>query len=220
MAPAIPLPPPPTTVTPVVPAIVHKVENKVVEKGYKSYELDQLSRLKKAEFVNEIANIDYHTQNPPKKLYDRSPSIYNKHLPPVYFKSYYLSLAFKAAERNDNDGLNAVLAQFNFLNGQNKDGDTILMSAIQHNSINVARLLIAKGAYVDAVNHRKRTALHYAATLGELNLIKLLLSMGADYTLTDDHDMTAIDYAHANQQPKAAEMIQQYIEQNKFHSRY
>ena len=195
----------------------HSVKD--ASKDLKSDQYDQEARLKKAEFVNKISSLDYHTQNPPQKLYNRSPTIYNKHLPPVYFKSYYLSLAFKAAERNDNNGLNAVLAQFNFLNGQNKDGDTILMSAIQHNSLNVARLLLAKGAYIDAVNHRKRTALHYAATLGELDLIKLLLSMGADYTLVDDREMTAMDYAHANHQPEAAEMIGQYIEQNKFNAR-
>jgi hypothetical protein len=168
-----------------------------------------------AYLVDHLSHIDYHTQNPPKKLYERKPDNSNKHIPPVYFKSYYLALTFKAAEKNDNNGLNAVLSKYNFLNGQNKDGDTVLMHATQYNSLDSARLLLAKGAYVDAVNHRNRTALHYAATLGNLELIKLLLSMGANYTLTDDTNMTAVDYALANGQNAAAAMIKQYIEQNK-----
>ena len=172
-------------------------------------------RQQQAEMVDQLSNLDYHTQNPPRKLYERSDSVYNKHLPPVYFKSYYLSLAFRAVENDDNNALNAVLSQYNFLNGQNKAGDTILITAVQKNSLKSARILLAKGAYVDATNNRQRTALHYAAALGELEFIKLLLSMGADYTLTDDKDMTAVDYAYANRQQAAAEMIKQYIEQNK-----
>ncbi len=164
-----------------------------------------------AKLVNKLSHLDYKTQNPPQKLYNREQTHNNQHLPPVYFKSYYLSLAFKAAEKNDIKGLNAVLSKYNFINGQNIDGDTMLMYAIQHNSLDVARLLLAKGAYVNATNQRQRTALHYAAILGELDFVKLLLSMGADYTLKDDSNMSALDYAHTTGQEKVEQMIQKYI---------
>ena len=164
-----------------------------------------------ANLVNKLSHLDYKTQNPPQKLYNREKTYTNQHLPPVYFKSYYLSMAFKAAEKNDIKGLNAVLSKYNFINGQNIDGDTILMHAIQHNSLDVARLLLAKGAYVNATNQRQRTALHYAAILGELDFVKLLLSMGADYTLKDDSNMSALDYAQTTKQEKIEQMIQKYI---------
>ena len=172
-----------------------------------------------SDFINKLSSLDYKTQIPPKKLYDRTNSDFNKHIPPIYFKSYYISLIFKAAKNNDINGINAVLSKYNLLNGQNKDGDTVLIHAIENNSLDAARLLLAKGAYVNAVNNRKRTALHYAATLGNLNIIKLLLSMGADYTLVDDSNMKAIDYAQATGQMDAVKTISQYIEQNK-HQRF
>ena len=67
-----------------------------------------------AKLVNKLSHLDYKTQNPPQKLYNREQTYNNQHLPPVYFKSYYLSLAFKAAEKNDIKGLNAVLSKYNF----------------------------------------------------------------------------------------------------------
>ncbi len=195
---------------------IHKNAKEVEQKNEEEAKLyDKKHRSKQADVINNLYSLDYNTQSPPKALYERKQSPFNVHLPPVYFKSYYLYLAFKSAEKDDINGLNAVLSKYNFLNGQNIDGDTVLMHAIQNNSLNAARLLLAKGAYVDAVNNRKRTALHYAATLGNLNLIKLLLSMGSNYSLTDDNNMTAIDYAYASNQNKAAEMIEKYIRQNK-----
>lgn len=176
---------------------------------------DQHRRRNGEDFIIRLMGINYKNQVPPKKLYERPYSPTNLHLPPVYFKSYYLYLAFNAAAKDDLKGLNAVLNRYNLLNGQNKDGDTVLMYAIQNNSINSARLLLAKGAYVDAVNHRRRTALHYAAALGNKELTKLLLSMGSDYTLKDDNDMTAVDYAYSSNNAEVAKIIEKYIEQNK-----
>jgi hypothetical protein len=208
------------TITPVEKKTIapkkEEKENKKKEKSKpKTKTKDKIiNQENKEKLVNQLMDINYHTQNPPKKLYDREYSLYNKHLPPVYFKSYYLALAFKAVEKDDRNALNAVLAKYNFLNGQNKDGDTILIHSVQYNNLNSSRILLAKGAYVDAVNNRKRTALHYAAALGNIELVKLLLSMGADYTLTDDLNMTALDYASSNKQTLAEEIINQYIRQN------
>lgn len=206
------------------PAYNKFLEEKKIEEAIKKREIEsEQSAIKnrsnrkdvKLSFVNQLRSLNYKVQTPPKKLYSRNYSPINNHLPPVYFKSYYLYMAFKAAERDDQNGLNAILSHYDFLNGQNQDGDTVLMHAIKNNSLNASRLLLAKGAYVDAVNKRKRTALHYAATLGNLNLIKLLLSVGSNYTMTDDNDMTAVEYAYATKQDKAAKIIEQYIEQNR-----
>lgn len=160
--------------------------------------------------INKLMDLNYNTKTPPKQLYERQDTLGNKHLPPIYFKSYYLSLAFKAIDNNDINNLRAVLMKFDFINGQNKDGDTLLIHAVETNSLNSARVLLAKGAYVNGVNNRGRTALHYAATLGNLDIIKLLLTMGADEAITDDKGLMAIDYAQANKHPDAVIMISQY----------
>ncbi len=190
------------------------------DKKQKEIEVQKKSfnqKLKNSVFVEKKISLEYKNQQQPKKLYEREFSASNQHLPPIYFKSYYLALAFKAAEKNDFNSLRALLNTYSFLNGQNIEGDTILMHAIQHGSIDVARLLIAKGAFIDAVNNRQRTALHYASTLGDIEILKLLLSMGADYTIKDDINMTALDYAIANGQDFAAQTINLYIEDNKKH---
>jgi len=194
----------------------NKIESKDEAKNDKIYEKEIKEE---SELVDDLSNINYSINNPPSKLYERKETSNNKHLPPVYFKSYYLSLAFKAVKRDNKNDLRAVLARYGFLNGQNKDGDTILMYAIQNNSLNSGRLLLAKGAYVNAVNHRNRTALHYASTLGNVEFVKLLLTMGADYTVTDDIGMTAIDYADAAGQYEVSDMITEYIEQNNIQQR-
>ncbi len=195
------------------PASTKVVQLNKVEKVNKNLTIDERikqRKLRESRLVNELMNIDYGTQAAPHSLYNRVFTEYNSHIPPVYFKSYYLSLAFKAAKNNDVNGMNAIFRKYNFLNGQNKDGDTILMYAIQNNSLKSARLLLAKGAYVNAVNGRKRTALHYAATIGNADLVKLLLTMGADYTIQDDLGMTPIDYAALARQFEVVQIIKQY----------
>ncbi|MEK6734354.1 MAG: ankyrin repeat domain-containing protein [Pseudomonadota bacterium] len=188
------------------------------EKSEKLYKTNlNKQKTEDALFVSELLKLNYQIQNPPKKLYDRPPSNSNAHLPPVYFKSYYLSLAFKAAEENNINALNAVFVKYKYLNAQNIDGDTILMKAVQSNSLNVARSLLAKGAYVNAANHRDRTALHYAAILGNSALLKLLLSTGADFTLTDDRGLTPMDYAIASKQNISIDLINKYMKQNDIH---
>ena len=145
--------------------------------------------------VENLMDLDYKVSSPPYELYQRSYTPANSHLPPVYFKSFYLADAFKAVVSNDINLLRALLNQSKFINGQNKDGDTILIHSINYYRLDIARLLLARGANIDAVNNRNRTALHYAAALGDFDLVKLLLSMGANFNLFDDLNMLAKDYA-------------------------
>lgn len=193
--------------------IVSTTNNEALKKYKSKKNLKNLEedKTKREELVSNLIKNNYNIHTPPKLLYESS-SRDNSHIPPIYFKSYYLSLAFKASRTNNINDLRSILSKFNLLNGQNKDGDTILISAIQNNSLSSARLLLAKGAYVNATNKRKRTALHYAATTGSIESIKLLLSMGADLSLKDDQNMTAIDYATLNNEVDAVVLINQYIE--------
>ncbi len=212
-----PAPPsPPPVAAPIMQTIAQPAEKVAVAQEKDDANLKNLQENKnnQAKLVNSLIKNNYNIYNPPKELYDTFITGENSHLPPVYFKSYYLYLAFKAAKEDNLNDLRAVLSQFDFLNGQNENGDTILMAAIQSNSIDSARVLLARGAYINAVNSHQKTALHYAATMGGINSTKLLLSFGADYTLRDDQDMTALDYATVNQRSEIVTMINQYMQQN------
>jgi len=175
---------------------------------------DKELKKEKTSLVNKLLKLNYNTYTAPKKLYDQEPIPFNTHLPPVYFESYYLQETFEASKKNNYKKLRAILNKFDFLNGQNEDGDTILIAATQHNSIDSARILLAKGAYIDAVNNRKRTALHYAAALGNVDTTKLLLTMGANFNLKDDKGMTALEYAEFSNQPETSKIIKAYIKAN------
>ena len=216
---SIPTAPPPGSLKPSIPVPIisslaiqglAKEEEKSKVAEIIAENKDEIERGERAKLVNQLMDLDYNTKSPPKQLYNRKNIQENQHLPPVYFKSYYLSLAFKAAENDNVNDLQAALSRYDFLNGQNKDGDTILMYAVQYHSMNVARVVLAKGAYVNGVNNRKRTALHYAATLGDLDLIKLLLTMGADSFIQDDLGKTASDYAEASNHQDAFVLIKTY----------
>lgn len=176
----------------------------------KSENAEELEAKENEERINDMMEIDYKVKTPPKQLYQREDNDANKHLPPIYFKSYYLSLAFKAVKNESLSELRAVLDNYNFLNGQNKDGDTLLIYAVENNSINSARVLLARGAFVNGVNTRGRTALHYAATLGNIEMIKLLLTMGADPGVIDDKGLKAVDYATVNNNKEAAILINKF----------
>ncbi len=171
----------------------------------KEYEQEQ------EKLVDELLGLKYNTYTPPKQLYNRANTTYNKHLPPVYLKSDYFDMAFKAVETDDEDALRAVLSGSSFLNQQNKNGDTILIYAIQNRGINSARILLAKGALTDIANHRQRTALHYASSLGDVDSVKLLLSMGASLNVVDDMNMTPLDYAKLEKRTQVEDIIK-YLE--------
>ena len=59
----------------------------------------------------------------------------------------------------------------------------------------IAELLIARGADVNARNSNGATALIYAATFNQKKIIKLLLDHGADRRLKDSRGLMATDHA-------------------------
>lgn len=228
LAPIDPPSPPPTSTnninkndvkTDVKTLVTKESKNNVPKKQdsqkAKSENKTKEDKLKKAALVEKLIQIDYNTQNPPRKLYEREGDMNNRHIPPVYFKSYYLSLAFDAVAKDDYNGLNAVLKKYYFINGQNIDGDTILIHAVRNTSVNAARVLLAKGAYVNAVNNRQRSALHYATVLSDVEMVKLLLSMGADFTIADDTGMTALDYMVNINDKEMSDLFDIYVKRNK-----
>ena len=61
-----------------------------------------------------------------------------------------------------------------------------------------ARLLLEKGAAVDAKQEQGSTALMLACQDGQVEAARLLLEKGADRTLADEEGETAMDYVDAD----------------------
>lgn len=68
---------------------------------------------------------------------------------------------------------------------------TPLQFACVEDQYEVAELLIAKGAYVNAVDSRGKTPLHLAAGVPAYSIVRLLLQSGADATIKDNYGKTA-----------------------------
>lgn len=66
--------------------------------------------------------------------------------------------------------------------------------AISHNA-HIAKLLLDKGADVNAIQHGSFTALHSAAFSGDLPMVRLLLDSGAKLDPKTDDGQTALDLA-------------------------
>lgn len=60
------------------------------------------------------------------------------------------------------------------------NGKTPLMWACQKRHLEIALILVASGANINAKDKDNKTALKYAVESGNMELIKLLLAQGAD----------------------------------------
>lgn len=102
----------------------------------------------------------------------------------VFYGRYNYSLVHIAAEHDRPDILGALLATRHLHANLRKmtlgNRSTPLMVAADHGSTAAARVLLAAGAEVNAVNRYGGTALHFAAIRGAPEMVDLLLDAGAD----------------------------------------
>lgn len=70
-----------------------------------------------------------------------------------------------------------------------------LHSAVAGRYLDIARILIAHGADVNATQQSDLTPLHAAAQNGQVEMVQLLLKNGADKEMTSKDGKKAIDYA-------------------------
>ena len=96
------------------------------------------------------------------------------------------------------------------VNGRFESGDTLLQNAASNLQTEIVKLLVARGADVNAKGSHGYTALHDAVDMecntqsredysraSELPLTQILIDAGADETLRDDDNETARDIAVA-----------------------
>ena len=76
-------------------------------------------------------------------------------------------------------------------------------------TVKIVKLLLDKGANINAKNFGGSTALIQAAMFGQVNVVELLLARGADINAVDTHDMSALDMAKAARNAPLVQMLQQ-----------
>ena len=92
---------------------------------------------------------------------------------------------------------------------------TSLQSAVEAKQIEIARLLIDRGADIDrrTTGELEITALHDAAAMGNLDLIRLLVERGADLNAKDNiKHKTPIYWAKHYEQPAAVKLLKELSE--------
>jgi uncharacterized protein len=77
-------------------------------------------------------------------------------------------------------------------------------AAVSNKDVEMVRLLIERGADVNARQQKGFTPLQGAAGSGSIEIMDLLLAHGADLAARDDDGRTAADVADAHQHPEAA----------------
>ncbi len=78
------------------------------------------------------------------------------------------------------------------LNATSNNGNTALILASSHNSIELVRLLLSRGANVHASGEDKNTALLMASTEGHVDIVRLLLNNGAELTEENESGENAL----------------------------
>lgn len=80
----------------------------------------------------------------------------------------------------------------------NKSGWTALHYAAASGDSEIVKILVQKGAELDALSPNKTTPMMMAARGGFIYSVKVLSDAGADASLKNDVGMTAIDFAREN----------------------
>lgn len=94
-----------------------------------------------------------------------------------------MAISYRAAQtlikRDDEPALHTALDTGLDANLANKNGWTLLMLAALEGSVTLGKLLLGKGAQLEARNQHGETALSLAAQKGHLDFLRLLKERGA-----------------------------------------
>lgn len=91
---------------------------------------------------------------------------------------------------------------------RNMNGRFALNWAAWNNRVPAIRLLLARGANINATNRTGFTAVHHAAEAGSADALKFLLESGADLTIPNAEGAYPIDTARAHGNLAAIEVLE------------
>ena len=80
-------------------------------------------------------------------------------------------------------------------NGGREDGRTCLMTAAEYGHLDICRLLIDKGAQMEATDNSGWTSLHLVSWEGHIDIVRLLCDRGADIEARDNGGWRPLHYA-------------------------
>lgn len=114
-----------------------------------------------------------------------------------------------AAMNDDASAVETLLRSGEDVNAAHGDGMTALHWAAEHGNAQIARTVIAAGAYLDAVTRLGDfTALHIAARAGNAEVVQVLVEAGADVTVrTSTGGVYALHYAAASGSEAAVRLL-------------
>ncbi len=93
----------------------------------------------------------------------------------------------------------------------NKPGWTPLHYAATAGNVQLMAILLENYAYIDAESPNKTTPLMMAAHYGTPGAVKLLLEEGADVSLKNDLGLSAIEFAHQAKKQDSVDIIAAFI---------
>jgi len=115
---------------------------------------------------------------------------------------------FYAAGDGNKKLLNRFLESGIDINAQNNSGLTALGVAALDGQVEIARILLAKGARADTRTYRTdETPLTIAAEMDHLDIVKLLIEYGADPKASRDDGCTALTLALRNGNQEMADFL-------------
>lgn len=119
-------------------------------------------------------------------------------------------MAFNFARNDDCENLRVMIEAGLNVNLKTHKGDTLLMLASYHDSINCAKMLLQKGAFVDERNDRGQTPLAGVCFKGHLEMAKLLLTFGANPNANNGLGATPYTFAILFGRQEIAELLIKY----------
>ncbi len=103
----------------------------------------------------------------------------------------YCSVGYDSTNKNQPIGTRC-------LDGVDRDGNTAIAIAAMRRNFHIVARLIAAGARLNLVNHKRETPLMQAAKNGDDRMVQLLFNAGAFVNIQDVKGRTALMYAAKN----------------------
>jgi ankyrin repeat protein len=142
-----------------------------------------------------------------RELIAADPSLVNSHAPDG-FTPLGLAIFFGHAET-----VNALIDAGADVNLASRESMKVspLASASAAGQLEIARLLIARGANVNARAAGDFTPLHESAASGRMEFAKLLLENGADVNARTADGKTPLDYAREHNRAEMVQLLSKYV---------